>query len=258
MPDMVFTQTADELWEEYLSQLWKNFFLQSGVNLKTGVIVEIGPGRRYKIGNALAKLGFTGTLYIVEPDNVAVKEVVHKCRELMPNATIVPVAKTLQECSTYIELEVDAIVANHLLDDILMNEYINAAHLNEVFNRGEPTYNLLKEAWPKLLSDKAKLVKLMAKLKQDLNNLLKYLNPKIVIFSQYKSYYFTKMFEGKEVTPDTVAIEFLSVIRNEFGKPTGTVKTALAMPADIPPNLDKVAVIQNTQLADFWMINQLQ
>jgi hypothetical protein len=250
MPATVFTQTADQLWEGYLSRLWEICFRHVGI--AGGSIVEIGPGRRYKIGMALKKVGFNGTIYVVEPDQIALIEVFQRYCQLLPKASVIPVDATLQECQKYIPSGVTAVVANHLFDDLIMNEQINAKHLTEVFNRGEPTYNILKEAWPKLLADQEALGQLIAKVQWDFIKLVDDLDPKFVILSQYYSYYFNTMFKGKEVTPDTVSIELLNELRKLIGKPMSVPNLNI----DTPPDLDRSEIIFQTQQKHFWMLNK--
>jgi CRP-like cAMP-binding protein len=102
-----------------VSYIWLKLLRENSLPLD-GTLVEVAPGYEKKIGDALALLGFKGTIFLVEPDAEAARHVQRLYRLLMPQATVNIVTKPLQQVviGTDLPLHVDALLANHPFDDM--------------------------------------------------------------------------------------------------------------------------------------------
>jgi len=87
-----------------------------------GTVVEIAPGYEIKIGNALALLGFRGTVFVIEPDQKAACHIQDTYHRILPYATVRVVCKPLQEIKvgTDVPCEIDVLVASHPFDDMVI------------------------------------------------------------------------------------------------------------------------------------------
>lgn len=87
-----------------------------------GVVIEVAPGYEPKIGNALALLGFYGTIFLIEPDAKAARRIRRVYKKIMPHATVKMVIKPLQEIRVGVDVPVgaDALVASHPFDDMVI------------------------------------------------------------------------------------------------------------------------------------------
>ena len=68
-------------WNRAVANTWKKFLKESKFNIK-GTIIEIAPGKEKKIGIALSDLKFEGTIYVIEPDPLAMKEITKKYKNI--------------------------------------------------------------------------------------------------------------------------------------------------------------------------------
>ncbi len=110
---------------EKTSYLWLKIILENRIS-KNGVVIEVAPGYEPKIGSALFLFGFRGTLFVIEPDKKAASYLQTIYRQLLPKATILFVTKLMQdiECGIDIPYEVDALLASHPFDDMVISYLI--------------------------------------------------------------------------------------------------------------------------------------
>lgn len=109
---------TDQLsWDRYVSEIWTRLFIYNGID-KKGTIVKFAPGNSMKIGLALEKIGFEGTLYLVDPLREVLNSVSEKYKAILPKATIIPLYGTVESVS--IPHRADLILAHHPLDDMLL------------------------------------------------------------------------------------------------------------------------------------------
>ncbi len=107
------------------SYLWQTLFMRHHIPMN-GVIVEVAPGYEPKIAQALAALRFEGILLLVEPDREAGTYIQKTYPLILPHAKIVLVSKPLHilEGGVDIPLHVDALVASHPFDDMVISSCI--------------------------------------------------------------------------------------------------------------------------------------
>src|SRR3989338_11437735 len=111
---------------EKTSHIWHSLFIKSRIN-KNGVIVEVAPGHEPKIGNALALLGFKGTIFLIEPDRKTACLIQKTYREILPQAMVKKVVKPLQDVEVGVDVpgNIDALVASHPFDDMVLSCIVN-------------------------------------------------------------------------------------------------------------------------------------
>src|SRR3989338_10987677 len=88
---------------EKTSHIWHSLFIKSRIN-KNGVIVEVAPGHEPKIGNALALLGFRGTIFLIEPDEKTACRIEKTYRDILPQAKVSKIIKSLQSIKVGIDI----------------------------------------------------------------------------------------------------------------------------------------------------------
>lgn len=106
---------------EPTSYIWQKFFAASRVP-QDGNVVEVAPGYEPKIGNALALLGFRGSIFLIEPDQKAAYYIRSVYQQILPDANIEMIIKPLQAVRAGIDVpsQTDALVASHPFDDMVM------------------------------------------------------------------------------------------------------------------------------------------
>jgi hypothetical protein len=105
-----------------ISRIWIDRLTAVGIPTD-GTVAEVAPGHEPKIGTALALLGFVGTIVLIEPDTNAATAIQAIYKQMLPNATVSLVGKRLQDvqAGTDIPGSIDALVANHAFDDMVMS-----------------------------------------------------------------------------------------------------------------------------------------
>jgi hypothetical protein len=111
---------------EGVSCLWSKLFVKVGLP-RDGVVVEVAPGYEPKIGNALALLGFQGTIYLIEPDKKAARHIRNMYQQILPQAKVGVVTKLLADVKIGIDIpsRVDTLAASHPFDDMVMASIIS-------------------------------------------------------------------------------------------------------------------------------------
>ncbi|MFA5987303.1 MAG: hypothetical protein WC797_01460 [Candidatus Paceibacterota bacterium] len=176
---------------EKSSYLWHGVF--SKINIPTdGTVVEVAPGYEPKIGNALALLGFRGTIFLIEPDKEAAAHLKKIYQQVLPKATVKTIVKTLGKVrpDEDIPKNIDALVASHPFDDMVIAQLINK---DDFFTTeatdGELLSPAIKQIYDSIKNkDYARGVK-MATL--EWKDSIKRLKPKYFIDSQYPSHSLT-------------------------------------------------------------------
>lgn len=106
---------------EPASYLWHKFLVENQIP-REGIVIEVAPGYEPKIGNALALLGFSGTIFLIEPDQKAACHIQNIYQQILPRASVKTVNKLLQSVEVGINIPygADALLASHPFDDVVM------------------------------------------------------------------------------------------------------------------------------------------
>ena len=114
------TKTHIGSWEDYIATVWADFFCLHNLSTKA-VVVEVGPGFSGKIGRGLAQINFEGTLYVIDQDVQAIDHISLYYKEILPDACIVKVNQSLVTWCSNLPQYTDALLMNHLLDDLILD-----------------------------------------------------------------------------------------------------------------------------------------
>lgn len=188
LPDRFFY--SHKAWDAYMAGPWHGLFELLKID-NHGTIVEIAPGNSVKIALALAKAGFQGKVYLVEPVEDILAEVSALYREILPGTEIHPLCHMLDEVQHYLPHRPSFIVANHPLDDMILATAQPKSRLGELFGwtaiAQEQTITLSLESWENLAAEPDRLVRVRERIRQEWNDLLRRLQPEHCIISQYPS-----------------------------------------------------------------------
>jgi hypothetical protein len=200
-------------WDKYIGLIWANIFIKCDLPLD-GVVVEIAPGTASKVGRGLEAIGFRGTLYVIEPEKLCLDIITKKYRKKI-GCTVIPLQETLESAIPKLP-KVDAIVANHPLDDMILGNSLNSKDFVDYFGEKFGTsIEKTKFLWGKLEENQKLLEKLKKEIVQQFANLIGKTSPGFLAISQYKSYYFQK---NGVLAPDNNALDVLVRIRKKFAK----------------------------------------
>lgn len=180
-----------DLWPQHIGSIWAALLSNHSLNPSSS-IVEIGPGFTDKIGCGLAELRFQGTLYVVEPNKDALKWVVHRYHTLLPKATIIAVNEEIKDACSALPEGVEAILMNHVLDDMVLHASLNPDERQSIFSQikpGESCLYQVKYTWQSLINDPQNLSELNSNIISELYSLVDHTQARIVGMSQYKSWF---------------------------------------------------------------------
>ncbi|MFC3909363.1 hypothetical protein ACFORL_09800 [Legionella dresdenensis] len=182
--------TSYSAWDEFVSHIWAS--LLSNCNLpRDGVFVEIAPGTSSKIAQALKKINFKGQIYIIEPYEKALKLILDKYQEILPDAIVHPVNHLLNDCFKQLPKSVDCIISHHPLDDMIMAMDGNPQLFEKLFswvsqNKLEVHQNFTLH-WQQLSEQPERLHAIERKVINQWLNLIKETDPGWLMISQYPS-----------------------------------------------------------------------
>jgi len=171
--------------------LWRDILTDNKLP-RNGVVVEVAPGYEPKIGNALALLGFCGTLFVVEPDRKAIKHLKSIYKKILPRATVKMIAKPLESVVVKIDCSsgIDALLASHPFDDMVIASIVKDKNFfSQEKKDGEILSNTINGFYKRLSDDDyLKGIKCaVAVWKKTIENLA----PSFFVASQYPSHTLT-------------------------------------------------------------------
>ena len=172
---------------EPISYLWHKILEEKKIP-KNGTIVEIAPGYEPKIGNALALLGFCGTIYVVEPDIEAANYLKGLYEKILPKATCILLIKPLEEIVPGLDIppRVDALLASHPFDDMVIATIIQrSSFFTEEKEDGNELSGTIKDVYESIHDEEYShaILETVAGWKK----IIESLQPYYVIASQYPS-----------------------------------------------------------------------
>jgi len=148
---------SDYGWNHFMGAIWKEIF--SNYNLKKdGTVIEIAPGSINKIGWGLSAYKFNGKLYIIEPDIHSIKSIVRQYKKIL-KSEIKPVALSLDKAIQTLPKKVNAILANHPLDDMISGKLLTKKEFDRFFDITYKNASFKRKIWEKIDSDKNKIKK---------------------------------------------------------------------------------------------------
>jgi hypothetical protein len=197
-------------WYEYIGSLWFNILRDVPLN-KKGIVVEIAPGSVSKIGRGLADYDFKGTLYIVEPNYSSLGEIIIEYCNLLPNANLMPINRTLRAAIPLLPKKPDIILANHPLDDMIIGNVLSIEDFDKFFTNHYNRSSIFetKALWDILKNSPISFNLSLLKVLEDWKSLIKQIRPSNIAISQYYSFFFK---QHGLTEPDDNAIKLLRKI----------------------------------------------
>jgi hypothetical protein len=181
---------AADSWSALLGDAWAEML--RGLPLgPSGTVVEIGPGFTDKVARALAALDFRGLVVLVEPNVAAAAWASESYRRRLPRAEIRVVTRPLPDGKILAGRRVDALLANHVLDDLILNAALPPDASAEVFasmTAGSACSRTFVGAWRGLLSRSGALARLTSAVAEHFTNYVEEMRPRFVMLNQYPSW----------------------------------------------------------------------
>jgi hypothetical protein len=203
-------------WNNYIADIWADAVLSNVPFFEEGEVVEVAPGDVPKVGLALKQRGFKGTLYVVEPERQALKKLIWLYKELLPETTIVPVNKTLDQAIYGLPRSVNAILSNHPLDDMILGKALSERSFNELFeNHYHKGPDDTRALWQNLEATPDTLREIKMEVGSEWRALVEHTNPQVLAMSQYESYFFKK---HNLPEPDANAFDVLQDLKRHLGE----------------------------------------
>lgn len=156
-----------------------------------GTVLEIGPGFTDKIAFGLAALDFRGRVILVDPSEPACSWAVARYRRLLPRAEVLSLNDPLPNSTALEGLSIDAVVSNHIFDDLLLNAAVPRTTSLQIFSamRSDlPCSSLFLDTWTDLLSKPPRLEMLIIQILDDIVKYLDSVQPNLVVLNHYLSW----------------------------------------------------------------------
>ena len=178
-------------WNDYIGAVWAELFICHSLD-PNGSIVEVGPGFTDKIGLGLAACGFTGTLFIVEPNEAAAEWSLNRYRNLLIGANIVSFSESLSKVGERLPEKIEGVFMNHILDDMVLRASLSDEVRNRIFDGMKNQLNCAPDVvrtWNSLFDSPATLRKRGNLVIADICRLLEATAPRLFGISQYESWF---------------------------------------------------------------------
>lgn len=177
-------------WDQHLGLLWARVLRQQEIRLDSRV-VELGPGFSAKIGHGLAEVGFRGVVVLIEPNDEARRSTAGKYRRLLPQAHVRTQPRLLRHTGKPVQGRVDLLLANHVLDDLVLSAHLSFRDSDRLFAEMRPGRNcsdFFLRTWRRILDDPASVDHAVADVVDDLVRHLTATRPGCFVMNQYPSW----------------------------------------------------------------------
>jgi hypothetical protein len=183
--------THDDAWDRKVGAIWARILRVHAVDPE-GELAEAGPGFTLKIGLGLKEYGFRGLLYVIEPDARAREWIVPRYRDLLPRARVIPVASRLGSSASALPPRLDALLMNHLLDDLVLEAATPEKRRGAIFgnmHRGARCRRDVRSTWHRLAMRPAEFAAASRSVIDALCLVCRQNRPKLLGISQYPSWF---------------------------------------------------------------------
>lgn len=179
---------------------------------KISSIVEFAPGFRSKVSYALEKINYDGDLYVIDSNEKVLDYVRSKYSKTIPKANIITINLDLVDSLKVLPKNIDLFLSNHCIDDMIIGKYIQTKNLMNVFDNNSNTYELLNNIWLELDNNKQLLNQIIYNVFKDLMSLFNSVNFKLIIISNYKSWFYLNI----NNIPEFYALKVFKLLKGEF------------------------------------------
>lgn len=182
MPDSFLRDPA--VWDGFVGKVWQA--VMTPLDLRSdGCVIEVAPGSSAKIGHALAALRFSGAMHVVEPSIPARKKIAEQYRLLLPTARLHFYDTTLMQALPHLPRHADALVGNHIIDDMLLGASTQA---DDTFDwAAQYSDDIAPQTRTAFAHLQQKQTVAIAEVSNDIAHSIAMLAPRHVILSQYPS-----------------------------------------------------------------------
>ena len=182
--------TSYRAWDRYVATIWSQILAFCAID-NEGIVVEIAPGASPKLAYALKQLDFSGTVYLIEPHEQAIKIITEHYRQILPNAVIHPIQTTLIDSIGDLPKTIHAAISHHPLDDMLMslqNDPVLNEQLFSWVTEDKVEINPLFEThWQQIFNHPARLNTYKQQILDDWLFFINHAKPNNLLISQYPS-----------------------------------------------------------------------
>jgi hypothetical protein len=173
-------------WARRIGRAWAGVLQDCGLSGGARV-VELGPGYSAKIGYGLGEACFSGDLLLVEPNDAARTWAVNRNRSVLPRATVRGRVRLGRDTG-----DVDFLIANHLLDDLLLAAWLSPADSDGLFTEmrpGRPCSPSFVRIWQHIMdADPAAVQSSVTAVVERILLVLRTARPRWLVLNQYPSW----------------------------------------------------------------------
>jgi hypothetical protein len=144
-----------------------------------------------KVGLGLKEYGFRGTVYVIEPDANARAWIIPRYKQLLPLARIVEIRVSLSAAVHELPVETDAILMNHVIDDLVLSAAIPAEQQKTIFGgmyQNAPYHPDVQRIWNNLANNAETFKTAAQRVIGDVCSLIRHSRPRLLGMSQYRSW----------------------------------------------------------------------
>jgi hypothetical protein len=177
-------------WSGQLGHAWAELLRGRALG-QTDTVVEVGPGFTDKVARALAALDFRGRVVLVEPNRAAAAWAAACYRRRLPRAETLIVSRPVPDVTIPGGGRVDALVANHVLDDLILNATLRPEASEAIFSSmtaGSACSEQFVRTWWGLLARPGTLGRLTSAAAAHFSGFVAEARPRLVLLNQYPSW----------------------------------------------------------------------
>jgi hypothetical protein len=176
-------------WDRHVGEGWAAVLSARRVP-RDGCVVEVGPGQTCKVGHGLSLYGFSGTLHVVEPSRKAAAFVRRAYAELLPRARIHVIERSLEEALPQLPRKLDAVLANHPLDDMIASAQLGPEEFQRFFaDHYVSPAEAIGALWQRLTADASALADTRQAVLKDWLAVVDAVQPGVLAIAQYESFF---------------------------------------------------------------------
>jgi hypothetical protein len=177
-------------WNRAVGEAWTSVLDAHELDAR-GTIVEVGPGFSDKIAFALAELRFRGTILLVEPNDAARRWAHARYASLLPHALVRTVASPVPDVRGIDGGRVDALLANHIFDDLVLHASVPhdvSARLFAAMVPQSPCSGDYVRTWQQVLREEERVEATIARVAHDLASYVHAVRPRLLAVNHYRSW----------------------------------------------------------------------
>jgi hypothetical protein len=157
---------------------------------RSGVVVEVAPGTLPKIGLALARHEFAGTIHLVDASAVVAAHVAQSYRRLLPAATVCAIETRLASSLDRLPRSCDFLLLNHALDDLILGQALGASEFAEIFDdcSSRPDcVDRVRRCWHRAEAGH-ELARCVGRTHEEMGDLVAHCRPRFIGIAEYNSW----------------------------------------------------------------------